>query len=234
VVLAIAVGALGVMGFQATFFIGTRANGVAVGTMLALGSSPLLTGLMEWIVLRTRPTLLWIGATVLAVAGIASISITGQATQSTDWLGVLASLAAGASYAAYTVAVKVLLTGGWHSQDAVSTTLGCGSLLGFAVLAFTDTSWLAEPSGIAVASWLAVIAMIIPYSLIGVGLKRVSASTASTLTMAEPATATLLGILVLHETLTWPTLLGVSLIVISVLLLTLPSQRPKPVTDIPT
>ncbi|MCB0912246.1 MAG: DMT family transporter, partial [Propionibacteriaceae bacterium] len=34
-------GGFSVMAFQATFFYGTRLNGVAVGTVIALGSSPL-------------------------------------------------------------------------------------------------------------------------------------------------------------------------------------------------
>ncbi|WP_208006945.1 EamA family transporter, partial [Aeromicrobium phragmitis] len=49
-VLALAVvGALGVLAYQPTFFLGTEANGVAVGTVVALGSAPVLTGLLEWI-----------------------------------------------------------------------------------------------------------------------------------------------------------------------------------------
>jgi len=54
-----------VMVFQATFFFGTRGNGVAVGTVIALGSSPLFAGLFDGLRGR-RPSRRWLVATALA------------------------------------------------------------------------------------------------------------------------------------------------------------------------
>ncbi|MFX8585735.1 hypothetical protein ABTM35_19680, partial [Acinetobacter baumannii] len=35
-------------GYQPLFFLGTSRNGVAIGTVVALGSAPVLAGLLEW------------------------------------------------------------------------------------------------------------------------------------------------------------------------------------------
>ncbi|MDR1766966.1 MAG: DMT family transporter [Propionibacteriaceae bacterium] len=217
----VAAATAGVMAYQWTFFFGTRINGVAVGTVLALGSSPLFAGVFEWIALRRRPGLVWVGATALAVVGVGLLSLTGNAAKPPDAFGIAMSLAAGASYALYAVATKVLLEQGWHSQDAVGVTLGAASLVAFACLPFTGPGWLAEPRGLAVTAWLAVGTVVLAYSLVGAGISGLSAATAATLTLAEPATASTLGLLVLGERLTTPGVVGVAAIVCGVLVLSL-------------
>ena len=41
--------------YQPLFFLGTTRNGVAVGTVVALGSAPILAGLLEWALTRRMP-----------------------------------------------------------------------------------------------------------------------------------------------------------------------------------
>src|SRR5690606_35069995 len=57
--------------FQYSFFTSVRLTGVAVGTVVTIGSSPIFTGLLESIFLRARPTRQWFVATSLAVIGCA-------------------------------------------------------------------------------------------------------------------------------------------------------------------
>jgi DME family drug/metabolite transporter len=52
----------------------------------------------------------------------------------------------------------------------------------------------------------------------------------ATLTLAEPATATLLGVLILSERLTVPGLIGIALVAASVVALSLPSRKAPSVT----
>ncbi|MDR1851285.1 MAG: DMT family transporter [Propionibacteriaceae bacterium] len=214
---ALLLGACSVMGYQATFFAGTRANGVAVGTVLAIGSSPMFAGLFEWIVLKVRPTLLWLVLTLVGIGGVYLLSATGITPERFDPLGVAASLGAGASYAAYTVCMRVLLERGWESLQAVSAMLGIGAILAFGVLASTDTSWLTQVRGIAVISWLAVVTVVVTYILNARGLSGTSAAMTATLTLAEPATASTLGIVILHESIGLPGIAGMALVVGSVL-----------------
>ena len=57
----VAVAAAGVAVYQLAFFAAVADTGVAVGTIVALGSAPTLTGLFEWIVDGRRPSDRWAG-----------------------------------------------------------------------------------------------------------------------------------------------------------------------------
>ena len=65
-ILAVLAGAAGVLAYQPAFFAGTAANGVAVGTVVALGSAPVLTGVLDWLMRRRFPGGVWVVATALA------------------------------------------------------------------------------------------------------------------------------------------------------------------------
>ena len=60
--------ALGVAAFQLFFFSGVDRTGVAVGTVLALGSAAVFVGAIEAILLRSWPSLTWVAATVPALS----------------------------------------------------------------------------------------------------------------------------------------------------------------------
>lgn len=200
-----------VMAFQATFFFGTRGNGVAVGTVIALGSSPLFAGLFDWLRGRT-PSRRWLAATALAVIGILLLSgATGRAV-ALQPVAVLASLVAGAAYAGYAVAAAEVVKQGVSTLPATAAIVGTSGLIGAAVLPFTDNSWLAEPRGLAVALWLGGVTVVVSYVLMGAALQHLSASTAVTLGLAEPLTAAVLGVAVLGESLAPLQVVGVLLV----------------------
>jgi drug/metabolite transporter, DME family len=64
--------------------------------------------------------------------------------------------------------------------------------------------------------------MFLGYILFGRGLTTVSASTATTLSLAEPAAAALIAVIVLHEHLTTPAWLGLLLLFASLVITTAP------------
>jgi len=200
-----------VMAFQATFFFGTRANGVAVGTVIALGSSPLFAGLFEWLRGR-RPSRRWLAATGVAVLGILLLSgVVGRAV-ALQPVGALASLVAGAAYAGYAVAAAEVVQQGVAALPATAAIVGTSGLIGAAVLPFTDNSWLAEPRGLAVALWMGGVTVVVAYLLMGAALRHLRSSTAITLGLAEPLTAAILGVALLGETLAPLQAVGVLLV----------------------
>lgn len=200
-----------VMAFQATFFFGTRGNGVAVGTVIALGSSPLFAGLFDWLRGR-RPSRRWLAATALAVVGILLLSGAIGRTVALQPVAVLASLVAGAAYAGYAVAAAAVVQQGVSALPATAAIVGTSGVIGAAVLPFTDNSWLAEPRGLAVALWLGGVTVVVSYLLMGAALQHLSASTAITLGLAEPLTAAILGVAVLGEKLAPLQVAGVLLV----------------------
>lgn len=231
--LLVTIGALGVLAYQPTFFLGTQLNGVAVGTVLAIGSAPLSVGLLDGLLHRRLPSRRWMAATVLAIIGVGLVSgLGGGQLISLTPLGVAASMGAGASYAIYTLASKELLAHRWDATDAMGAVFGTAAVLSLPVLLFAGTAWLATPSGATLALWLGVITTTIAYLLFGWGLARLNATTVSTLTLAEPLSATLLGIFVLGEQLTAATILGMLIIAAGLTLLALPARQEA--IDVPT
>ncbi|MGQ7296295.1 DMT family transporter [Quadrisphaera sp. KR29] len=193
----VAVGALGVVAYQPLFFAGTRSSGVAVGTVVALGSAPLVTGLLAWLLTGARPGRRWAAATAVAVAGLVALAAGSGASGGATPLGLAASVGAGASYAVYTLAVKRLLDAGWSSLGSVGAVFGLAALLSLPVLAVTGAP--AGAGGLAAVLWLGVVTTAVAYALFSAGLRHLAAPTVATLTLAEPLTATLLGLVVLGE-----------------------------------
>ncbi|HET8949999.1 MAG TPA: DMT family transporter, partial [Solirubrobacteraceae bacterium] len=70
-------GAAAVAAYQASFFAAVDDTGVAVGTIVALGSAPAITGALEWALHGRRPTSRWTAATALACAGVALLALAG-------------------------------------------------------------------------------------------------------------------------------------------------------------
>ena len=186
-------GAAGVAGYQLTFFAAVHETGVAVGTVVALGSGPLFAGLLA----RERPSARWVVATGLAVAGVAVLVAAGAAAH-VEPGGVALALGAGLSYATYTVAAKRLLA--HHGPEAVMARLfGIGALLLSPVLIVEGLGQVGTAGGIAMAVYLGAVPTALAYVLFARGLRHLPAGEVATLTLAEPVTATALGIVVLGE-----------------------------------
>jgi drug/metabolite transporter, DME family len=202
--------ALAITAFQVGYFGGIRANGVAVGTLVAIGSAPVWAGLLEAAAGRP-PGARWALATVVTVAGTALLVLPAGEVAAAP-LGIAASLTAGLAYASYTVASKRLLERGTDGPSAMAWTfLGSGSLL-LPTLLVLDTSWVATPSGAATVGWLSVATIAVAYTSFAAGLRHVPAPTATTLTLAEPLTATLIAVALLGERLGPTGLLGALLV----------------------
>lgn len=69
-------------------------------------------------------------------------------------------------------------------------------------------------------AWLAVVTTALAYTLFGRGLRGLPAAQVATLTLLEPVTATLLGVLVLQEAFTLSTAAGMLLLVAGPVILT--------------
>lgn len=212
-----------VAAYQLCFFAAVAKTGVAVGTMVGIGSSPVLAGILVYLARGERPGRRWLAATVLAIVGCTLLLATGG-TVSVNPLGVILALGAGASYAAYTLAIKTLLDG--RSADAVVAVAFClGALLLSPLLVTADLSWLAAPRGLVVILHLGLLATALSYQLFGRGLRTVPVANAVTLSLAEPLTAAILGVTVVGERLTLPALTGIALLFSGLALLAITPRR---------
>ena len=224
----LALGAVAVAGYPLSFYPAVANAGVAVATVITLGSAPVFSGLLAWLTGRSRPTARWTVATAAAVLGCAVLvlgSELGGGGSAVRPSGVLLALAAGFSYSAYALVAERLIRRG-HSSPAVMGTLFAGG--GIAVLPVvlaTGTAWLATVNGALVALHLAVFTVFLAYRLFGHGLRHTTASVATTLTLAEPAVAALLGVLVVGERLSAVSWTGLAVLALGLAVLRAPGRR---------
>ncbi len=196
--------------YQLCFFAAVAKTGVAVGTIVGIGSAPVIGGFLGWLFRGETLSRKWFLATALAIIGCTLLSLSGGEV-AIDLVGILLAVGAGAAYAGYTLMIKGLLEK--HTPNAVMALVVCvGAVLLSPVAIGCDVDWLLQPRSIAVILHLGLATMALSYWLFARGLKTVQVSSAVTLSLAEPMTAATLGILVLGEQLNVRAFSGICLI----------------------
>lgn len=220
---ASAVAAVSIAAYQLTFFAGVALAGVAVGTLVGIGSAPIATGIISAAMGR-RPTRRWAMGTTVTLVGATLLVLRGDADLVAP-VGLLLAVGAGVSYAVYTVASKRLMDAGHRSGEVMAATWAAGAVLLLPTLIGRELGWAASASGAAMVLWLGLVTVAVAYLLYGAGLARLPAATVASLTLAEPLTATLLAVLVLGERLDASSTLGAALVAAGLVVV---SARPRP------
>ncbi|MEL7567698.1 MAG: EamA family transporter [Dehalobacterium sp.] len=211
--------------YQLFFFAGVLKTGVAVGTVVTIGSAPVFAGLISLIFRRENPGLKWAAATLLAVIGCVLL-ITGGQKLAVNSVGVSLALGAGVSYALYAAVSKELLAN--YPPEAVTGIvffLGAFLLSPFLFLYHLD--WLKTVQGIGVALHLGLVATALAYVLFSHGLAKIPFPKAVTLSLAEPVTASALGLFLLKEKLSLFSQVGMVLVFAALVILSLGRLRKK-------
>ncbi|WP_409467353.1 DMT family transporter [Streptomyces sp. HC307] len=244
-------GAASVAIYPLAFYSSMHLAGVAVGTVVSIGTAPLGSALIERVVDGRQLTRRWILAASLGLLGTALLCVTeashatdgtngtGQASVVATLLGIGLGLVAAATYALYSWAARRLITREIPSRAAMGAVFGLGGLLLLPVLLATGAPLVNSWSNAAVGTYMALVPMFAGYVLFGWGLAHVPASTATTLSLLEPAVAAVLAVLVVGERLPATGWTGIALVVACLAVLTTPTpatrdgqQRPRnPATE---
>ncbi|MFI6869457.1 DMT family transporter [Nocardia sp. NPDC050406] len=220
----LALGAVAVAGYPVTFYPAVARTGVAVATVVALGSAPVFAGLAAWLTGGTRPSTRWTVATAAAVTGCA-VLVLGSKSGSVDPLGIALAACGGFAYVVYSLVGGRLIAHGRPSGSVMGAMFGGAALLVLPVVLVHEPSWLVTSRGAAVALHLAVCTTFLAYRLFGYGLRHTAVQVATTLTLAEPAVAALLGVAVLDERLSVESWCGLAVLASGLVVLTLPVRR---------
>jgi DME family drug/metabolite transporter len=214
--------------YQATFFVAVADTGVAVGTVVAIGSAPAFAGLLSRRFAGERLDWRWGAATGLACLGVCLLVLAGAPGGELSVPGVALALVAGAGYAGYAVAGKRMLDRGGTPDGVMAAVFCVAGILLLPVLVFGPSAALATPGGLALALYLGAVPTALAYILFARGLAGIGASETATLTLAEPVTAAALGVIVLGERPGAPTALGAALVLAGLVLLALrPTASPR-------
>ena len=201
-------------GYQAAYFTAVTLSGIAVTALVAICSAPLIiAALAPWALgerltprVRVALALGVVGTALLVLAPHGALDLTARLGA-----GALLALAAGLAYALYVVLAKATLARMAPLRlTALTFTVGA-VLLTPAVLSSEAPlrqlalgwPWLLYLGGVATAG---------AYAIYALGLRHVPASVAGIVTLTEPFTATLLGVLLFGERLGVTGVLGALLL----------------------
>ncbi len=201
---------------QATYFGAVNTAGVALGTLIAIGASPLLVALGGRYLLGERLPRRGAASIAVALAGLCLLTTGHGQSGRHPLLGTVLALVSAASYSALTL-ISRRAGGGAATPGVFGAGLLC--LLPFALAdgLLPNPGHLAQSAG-----WLLLLALVptvLAYRWYFAGLATVPVATASIIGLLEPVTGVLAGVLLLGEHLTAPSATGAILLLAAVALL---------------
>jgi DME family drug/metabolite transporter len=202
--------------YQVFFFASVDRTGVATAALITVGCIPVSAGIVGWIFLREHLSAIWFVSTAIAISGLVIASI-GE-LETNDATGLLYAVIAGSGIGAYINAAKVEVRAGGHSMQLPGMAFLLGSI-GLFFIVRSDlllVQWTTQT--ILLAFYLGAVTMGIANGIQIVGLKGISPGVASTMMLADPVTAAVLGVVVLGEAVTLNGAIGLLLVVIGLVM----------------
>ncbi len=192
--------ALGLTAYQFAFFSAVRLTGVAIGTMVAIGSAPVLAGILGRLFFKECLSPRWFISTLLAISGCFLLVAAGNSDFSSVSIpGALLALTAALSYALEGAGLRLI--GTRDPVETVSLISILSALMALPWLITGDISWIFSLRGMICIFFLSVLTTIFPFSLFAKGIGKITLGKAYTLSLSEPMTAWILSTFLLGEKL---------------------------------
>ncbi|MEN9804710.1 MAG: hypothetical protein RIS41_1557 [Actinomycetota bacterium] len=222
-------GAVGVAVYQLGFFWAVTDTGVAAGTLVTIGISPIASRVIGAAVGRPSPPRTWYVAAAILILGLTVMILGGYDDVEISTAGVLVAAIAGVSFAFYTECGSRALING-ASPDATMAALFFGAgLLTAPLLLWRGVDILTTGRGVVVLGHLALVTLTLAYMAFGRGLRRLAPTIVTTLTIVEPVVATALSFVVLNEEFSAVGWLGAATVLVGLPIVGL-SARSEPPT----
>ncbi|MBA5845563.1 DMT family transporter [Gordonia amicalis] len=226
-------GGVCVMIYPLCFYGSMRIGGVALGTVVSLASAPLFSAVIERVAEGRMFTRRWIVACALGIAGSVALALSRSESSHGDTVadsnasawGVVLGLGAGATYAGFSWAMRRLMNQGVTRGASAGGVMGLGGVLLLPVVAVCVPSVIDHPESLGVLAYLVVVPQFLGYVLFSRGLGRIDSSTATTITLIEPAVATVLAVVVLSEAITAIGWTGIGVLAMALVVLMVPARR---------
>ncbi|MDW1630055.1 EamA family transporter [Vibrio sp. Y176] len=210
--------------YPLAFYSSMRFAGVAIGTVISISTAPFFSALLECLFSRNQTiTKLWMMSFAIGVIGITLLLASESSANSLfdqdmkHW-GVLLGLLAGLTYAIYSWGVKAMIDHGIESQTAMGSVFGIGGVLLLPTLFITGDNLFASSTNTTVMLYMALIPMGLGYVAFGFGLRFVTASGASILTLFEPVIAAALAVAIVGEEISFIGWVGITLTLVCLFL----------------
>jgi len=221
--------------FQVCFFSAMENSGVAVGTMLTIGSGPVISAILDFFAGR-RPSGRMLAALIAAIAGLVLLVNGSPAEGHTSFstVGVAYGVGAGGCYALYTLLCKRLLDDGWSATWTMAWTFAVSAVCALVFVVPSPLGWLATTSGALTVAYLGMATISVAYLLNARSLSRLDGSLVVTLTLVEPVTATTLGAFVLGENIHAVSWVGAGIVVVALVVVGASAREESASPALPT
>ncbi|ATL26109.1 DMT family transporter [Streptomyces formicae] len=204
--------------FQTAYFAAVQETGLAVGTVVTMGSGPVLIALGARFAMGERLGGGGVVAVVGALAGLV-VLVLGGGDAAVRPVGVVWGLVSGAAYAAMT-----LVTRWWGRDggaDSSDTTVWAFAVVSLCLLPLAAAEGLvphtAEPARVGVyLLYIAAVPTAVAYALYFAGAAVVRSATVSVIMLLEPVSAAVIAVVLLGEELTVATVAGTVLMLAAV------------------
>ena len=205
------------------FFVAAERTGVAMATLVAIGTAPLVAGLLDWMTAGQRPNRHWLIGVAMALAGVTLLS--GGAVQVVG-SGMALAMLAGCGIPCQGLAAQRLMMDR-PPLAAMATLVGGGAMVLFPAALMEAGTALGSAASMATVAYLGLVTLTLGHALFGVGLKHLSLRTAVVVGLLEPAVAATLALTVLAEPVTAALLTGTCLVIAGVAVAAMdPSTNP--------
>lgn len=159
--------------YQVAFMHAVDQLGAALGTAIALGVAPVVTGLCARWWTHDRMTLGWAAGTAAAIIGC-TVLLDPWGAEGVAGTGVAVALVSGACYGVYTVAAKRFLSTGVPALPATSFTLILAGVL-LSPIIVLNPAHLADADSLLLIGWIGLAGTALAYALFVYGLRRTTA-----------------------------------------------------------
>ena len=223
-IVPILVGGIGATLFFPFFILAFQLTGVGVAAVVSIGVAPIFVGLIAWIALKQPPGKQWAIGTVIAVAGVVALNWpSGDNTVS--FLGVAFALAAAFGYSMQATGMGMISKRHTPFQS-VAPMFTIGTILQAPLSYGRDFSFLQDPVLLLGVLYGGIVTVAVAYAFFIYGISRIGAATAVTVGLMEPLTASILGIVLLGETVSAIGIVGSVLILAGLVVVSRPPKEP--------
>ncbi|HEU4322402.1 MAG TPA: DMT family transporter [Roseiflexaceae bacterium] len=213
--------------YQVCLFSAIPLVGVSIAVLITLCVAPVIVALGSAALFGEKPTAR-VGLALAGALGGSALLVAPDGGQAgVNLVGVLFALGSAAGYATLTLCSRSLASRYHPIQPLlVGFAAGAALLLPFALLNGLTVAFPAQ--GWALLVYLGVVPTTLAYVLFMAGIRHVSATVASIITLLEPLTAAALAWLFFGERLGGTALLGAALLLGAIIVLSLPRRAPAP------
>jgi DME family drug/metabolite transporter len=209
--------------FFPLFILAFQLTGVGVAAVVSIGVAPIFVGLIAWIALKQPPGKQWALGTLVAVTGVVALNWP-SGNNTVNVLGIGFALAAAFGYSLQATGMGMISR--HHTPfQCVAPMFTIGTLFQAPLSYGKDFSFLQDPVLLVGALYGGIVTVALAYAFFIYGIARIGAATAVTVGLMEPLTASILGLVLLGETVSAIGIVGSVLILTGLVVVSRPPKQ---------